>query len=303
MIKEPKFQHIIPRTYLKRFQIDETENKNKVWCLNLIDKYKKEPQNLGVNHKLFKIKHFYTYNQLNNKYDLELFFANQVEPILNIILNEVNSEVDLSEDVRKKIFEWVFYSKQRSEHLRKLVKNTTQELTKMIVQFDLNKNKSELSIDYFADEIENYSKQVARDFQFNIFFDRNQLDKQLELFWNHLISNKWTIFKTTLDYSFITSDNPGFSLNWTKFYQKKPFHSIIHLGHPSFNFFVLSPQYCLFISPFKSGTNLKYNALNTLIEYELISKSLVGYINYGSYYTSHRLLISNDKQQLDKWVK
>lgn len=299
---EPKLQHIVPKTYLRRFQIDNDSERNKVWCVDLENKYRQKPEIKGINDKVFKIKHFYTNSLLEEKYGLEKFFAYKLEPTYNEIMAEVDTETNLSEDIRIKIFQWLFYTKIRSSDFRRQAKNVTKSLAEMLLQFDLKKNHSKLSIAHFEKDINDYSDTISKNLLFNSLYDKKNFDDLFAKYYDNLVTKDWVIYKTNLDYPFISSDNPGFSLNWTKFYNQRPFHRVIHLNHPSFNFFILSPKYCLYMQPFKEGVDVKRNALNMEIRYESISNGLVDFINFGAYYTSNKLIYSNRMEMIEKWI-
>jgi hypothetical protein len=49
MKQKKKMQHIIPRVYLKFFQIDERDNKSFVQCIDFSNKYKQAVERKGIN--------------------------------------------------------------------------------------------------------------------------------------------------------------------------------------------------------------------------------------------------------------
>jgi hypothetical protein len=47
-------QHIIPKTFLRRFEIPNYKSPNHVWCYNFEDNYINEPKAKGVNSSISK---------------------------------------------------------------------------------------------------------------------------------------------------------------------------------------------------------------------------------------------------------
>lgn len=109
------------------------------------------------------------------------------------------------------------------------------------------------------------------------------------------------LLKTTDDKPFISSDNPGFSVNINE--TGVDFHSLT----PSFainadatNFFILSPKYCLEISPFYQGTPVEVNINNQEIKFKECDNTLYDFINFCTMHTFKKYLISNNEQILQK---
>ena len=77
----PKKQHFVPQTYLKHFSI---KNK-KVYMY-----FPKKTKNLSSrNKKYYSRKRFYTIEGLNDKYAWENFYAQDIEPILGALLDNI----------------------------------------------------------------------------------------------------------------------------------------------------------------------------------------------------------------------
>tara|TARA_R110000765_G_C18654722_1_gene576007 strand:- start:92 stop:625 length:534 start_codon:yes stop_codon:yes gene_type:complete len=161
----------------------------------------------------------------------------------------------------------------------------------------------EEEIKKYSSEIESESKKIARAIQINNILDYDEYDKYIELFINELTTKNWTIFKANEEFPFIANDNPGFSLNVSHLNKEKLFNSTIQLNHPSYNYLVLSPIYCLYIEPFKQIDPVHLNALNIKIEYKQIDKKTIDFINLGTCLTSMKYIISNDFKTIEKWNK
>lgn len=88
-----------------------------------------------------------------------------------------------------------------------------------------------------------------------------------------------------------------------RFANERPYHHIFELNANSFIYFPLSPKYCLEISPFFEGTPLDICALTMKIEYEQASLELVEYINRGVFYTKSKILISKNRETLERCIR
>lgn len=302
-MSEKERQHIVPATFLRQFEIQKYKYPNHVWCIDFRDKYLKSPVARGINSKIFTIKNFYTINNLMNKLVLENFYSNQIEPEYNKILDEVNSELNLSEKIRIRLIEWIFHSNQRTEHYRRNIKRISKWLIEMNFRFknleDKNTAEKELSIN--KDYIEKESIKIAKEIQIESIIDDSSFEEMIKLFIDELKTKKWIIYKSENNYPFIANDNPGFSLNISELNKEQIFNSTIQLNHPSFNYLVLSPKYCLYMEPFKQNDPISFNAFNIEIEYNKISKRQIDFINLGTYETSMRYLISNDLKTINRW--
>lgn len=295
-------QHLVPSTFLKQFVIKDYKTPKHVWCIDFYDKYNNDPKPKGVNSSVFKIKNFYSLNSQDFRLILENFYSDKLEPEYNKIMAEINDEKDLSEIIRIRLIEWLFHSNQRTEFFRKNTKRVTKFIMEMTLQFEKNKQQQER--DLTANEIEFIDKEsykIAKEVQIDNILDNANFDKSINLFIDELKIKKWSILKTNVDYPFIANDNPGFSLNLSHLNRDRLFNPTIHLNHPSFNYLVLSPKYCLYIEPFKQNDPINLNAFNIKIEYKKISNDYVDFINQGTFMTSLRYIISNNLETISKW--
>jgi hypothetical protein len=302
---EKEQQHIVPATFLRQFEIKNPNNKNHVWCIDFTDKYNNTPKPKGVNSKIFKIKNFYSLNNSENRLILENFYSQKIEPLYNQILSEINQELNLSEIIRIRLIEWILHSNQRTEYNRNNIKRISKWMMEMNLRFESFKKEinPEDEIKNHSAEIEIESKNIAKEIQLNNILNPDKYEKYIKLFTDELIIKKWTIFKANDEFPFIANDNPGFSLNTSHLNRNNIFNSTIHLNHPSFNYLVLSPKYCLYIEPFKKNDSLHLNAFNIEIEYKEIEKRTVDFINLGTCMTSMKYIISNDLNTINKWNK
>lgn len=302
---EKEQQHIVPATFLRQFKIQNHKNPNHVWCIDITDKYNNQPKPKGVNSSIFKIKNFYSLNNPEYRLVLENFYSQKLEPTYNDILKEVTQELNLSEINRIRLIEWILHSNQRTEYYRNNIERLSKWLIEMNIRFQSIKKEinPEEEIEKYSSEIQRESKSIAKDAQISNILNYEQYEKYIELFINELSTKKWTILKASEDFPFIANDNPGFSLNVSHLNREKIFNSTIHLNHPSFNYLVLSPKYCLYIEPFKQTDPIHLNALNINIEYKEIDKKTIDFINLGTCLTSMKYIISNDLKTIEKWNK
>tara|TARA_R110000868_G_scaffold83373_1_gene235382 strand:- start:1512 stop:2408 length:897 start_codon:yes stop_codon:yes gene_type:complete len=288
-------QHIVSKTYLKNFVIPDYKHPNHVWCLDLFDSYKKYPIPKGTNQDIFKIKNFYSLNDKNNRLLLENFYAEKLEPLYNQIIHEVNLESNLSEIIRLRLIEWLMHSNIKTEHFRKNIERLAAFL--IDIHSNFGNQKQIFTEKYTADS----SRVMAKEIQLETILNPDDFSGILELFYNELVTKKWTILKSKVDTPFIANDNPGFSLNTSNLGLNK-FNSTIQLKSISFNYFVLSPIYCLFIEPFKKTDRVELNAMNLEIKYNEISSEEINFINEGTFNTSLRYIISNNFNTINKWT-
>lgn len=296
-------QHIIPKTFLRRFEIPDYKSPNHVWCYNFEDKFENKPKAKGVDSNIFKSKHFYTIHDNEDKLQLENFFAEKVEPEYEKIYNEIKKECEISELIRIRIIEWIFYTNQRTGYLREQIKSNYEQFSELIERFETNKKGIEFSKAEFDKKISIESQRVAKGIHLNTILDKENYSRLFTLYYDNLVTKNWTFLKSNSENPFIANDNPGFSLNATKFYTQKPFHPTIHLNHPAFNFLVISPQYCLYMEPFKNNVPVEINALNMKIEYQAITNDLINFINWGTYLTAKKYIVSNKYNSIEKWIK
>ena len=297
---EKENQHTVPATFLRQFEIENYHLPNHVWCVELKNQYSKKPTRKGVNSKIFKRKHFYDVNENDDKLILENFYAEHIEPTYNDIMTEINCEKNLSEQVRVYLIQWIMHSNHRTEYTRDNVARISKWLIEMEQRFNNSKKPKELVSKLSNESIEIESQKIARNAQLSRVLDTMRFEEMIEMYTEELIPKRWMILKTD-KHSFIANDNPGFSLNTSNLNRKQIFNPTIHLNHPSFNYLVLSPNHCLFIEPFRKDDPIHLNALNIEIKYQNVSEETVDSINYGTYSTATKYLISHDLESITKW--
>ncbi len=298
-MSKPVEQHYIPKAYLRHFQIDNDKNKSFVYCIDFSNQYKKGVQRLGINDKVFKFPKYYNDNRLEDPFALEKMLAKDVEPYYDKIIKAIKEEKNIPLDVREEIIVWTYVSKMRNPDLRDNMNRIIGWIIDMTNKFE----KREIDKDEQA-KIDSYVKESAKQIQIESFLDTEKLKELSDLHTETLISKQWKILKSQKYFPFWTNDNPGFSPNQhPEFSEYSPFHKVMELNHSSIMYYVLSPDYCLEIKPFFTGTPVELNAFNMEIEFEEASLEYIEYINKGVFHTKHRLLISNLKTYLEKCIK
>lgn len=290
---KPKKQHIVPVTYLKQFHTGDGKS---VYCFDFSDPQRQYVQKIHFGDKKFKIKNFYTDVRLENRYAIEEFFAKNVEPLYPGIIKAVNEESQLSNDEKGGIIVWIFTS-----NLRKVTSRLNYErISKWLFETMSKYKKEEIDHDHLARR----SQKIAKEAQLNPFSDPEQSKELMLLFERTLALKQWRILKTTNNNPFWTNDSPVFSPNVHPMFQKDvPYHAGAELNANSWVYFVLSPLYCLEISPFVVGTPLDATLWNMSVPYENAFPNEIEFINMGVFYTRHKMVISNNKQSLELRIK
>ena len=253
----------------------------------------------GLNDKVFKRKRYYNDKTFQNPYIIEDVLGEDIEPIYNRIMSEINEEDNLSKSIRSDIMLWLYISKMRSPSMRDIAYQMisfSSKAAKKYVDRSISKEQE--------DDIERYAQKLAKDIHLNTFTNKDQAHSLLKLFIETLNTKHWQILKSTSAFEFWTNDNPGFSPNVDeRFVEVTPYHHILELNTDSVILFPLSPKYCLEITPFKVGTLLDTCALTMNIKFEQASLEYIDYINRGVFYTRSNLVVSNRIETLEHCIR
>lgn len=290
-------QHTVPRTYLKHWCISKAESF--VFVVDFVDKHKTGVQKVGPNDKLFKRDRYYNDQSFRNPYIIEDMLGADFEPTYEVIMTEIKAEGIISQSVREKIISWLHISKMRSPVMR----DNPERIANLIFKAQEKWEGKELSATR-EKEIEDYSAKMAKRVHLRGLSDIRAIEKHVMLFVETLLCKSWRILKSTPAFEFWTNDNPGFSPNIIKrFAQERPYHHIMEMNTNSIIYFPLSPKYCLEIIPFEAGTPLNISAATMEIKFEQASLQDIDYINRGVFHTRHHLVISNNKESLERCIK
>ena len=290
-------QHVVPSTYLKHWRISSGENF--VYGIDLTNKHHLKVQTLGLNSKIFKEKKYYNHHSFKNPFMIEDFLGEDIEPSYELITKETNNEQNFSQLVREKLLLWLYITNIRNPYVR----NNIEKLSNFMLKTVETIKNGHLNIDKEV-EIENYSKYIAKQVHIDSFVNKEQNEKYLMTFIETLNCKQWKILKSHPTFEFWTNDNPGFSPNTIeRFIEETPYHALMEINLNSIIYFPITPKYCLQLSPFKSGTSLDICGLNMEIIYEQASLQLIEYINKGVLHTCSKVIVSNNKEILEKCVK
>lgn len=297
MAQKPKKQHIVPKAYLKYWEIDDNKNKSHVYGINLKDKYKKGIQRFGLNHKVFKEVKYYNDKSFKNPYYIEYFLSKNVENRFPKIMDEVIKEVNLSTEIRDDIISWLYFSNARSPIIRNNLKRISSHLQRVMEYMEGNNLSDEKEI-----EIENNANKGAKEYHLKFFNDNDVLLKNGNLFKESLLNKQWRILKSNRLLEFWTNDNPGFSPNLIeRFAVDEPYHSVMEMNKQSIVYYPLSPKYCLEIKPFDESNNISNE--ENIVKYEYATFELIEFINKGVFSTAIKMLVSKSKESLELCVK
>ncbi len=292
-------QHYIPRVYLKHFQIDNTANKSFVYCIDFSNTYNVTTQRKGINDKIFKEKNFYNDNRLDYPSAIEDTLAKKFEPKYENIINAISAEVSPPKAIIEDLFTWLYISKRRSPYNRANPKRHLEFYYRIKNSYD-----EHTPSDDEKKEMEKYIANRSREIHLSPFSDMTLAENLIKIYTNTLNAKHWRILKSQPEVPFLTNDNPGFSPNLHPLFAKEnPFHKVMEMNGNSIIFYVLTPKYCIEITPFTEETPLGICALNMNIKFEQASPALIDFINMGVFYSRYKLLISNSKKILDHCVK
>lgn len=290
-MNEPQMQHNLPKTYLRRWSIDPAKRnlKSMVYCWQLSDRNNKiKPVSIDAN--LFKTKNFYTVEESENKYGIEELLQTEVEPLFNKIIDEISSENSLSMECRKNLILWLHISKIRGKQFRE---NLSQFMsTDLYYYIALKEGKAKA--DQIKNEIEEQSLNATKYIQLKSLFDK----ESRKPFDSGIGIKHWSILKAQNNNSFITNEDPGFSI-------------IIRSGNPdmaSINsnfsvnqntsiFYPVSPKYCLYIRPDFMGEDKDLNLRKQVIEY-FEDEQMMGLVNRVTLLQASKYIVSNNHDNL-----
>ena len=292
-MNKPKNQHFISRTYLKHFRIAGEKHGSFVYCLDLANSYRRNIQKPGLNDKIFTEDRYYNDNSLEDPYAIEKIYGDIIEPQYERIMAELTREVVLSPKVVRQLMGWILFSKMKSPYMRNMAETALKYIVKS--------KEASPDLDFLTKE--NFSV-YAKEMHLRMFIERKNLDEYGLRNVTTLNCKSWEILIAPDWLPFITNDNPGFSVN-LDLIQSNPylFSSDIEEDVDSVLFYVLSPKYCLQIGPFDKGTPLNACAMNIVIPYKLAVPRQINWINMGVALTCQKLLVSNQKDVLEKIAK
>ena len=279
-MSQNKEHHIVSKVYLKYFS-PNNDGKG-ISILHYQHPYKSRIEVKDSGNSIFTKRNFYNTSQLENPNEIELFFGREIEQKYNFIMAEIAKEKDISDyELKIKIMEWIFYSKIRSPMWRKLIQS---ELELKGYKFAFN------------------SKEL-REEHLQLISNNEVFEGVLEIFDKNLSAKKWFILKSPSPFSFITSDNPGFSINVEDYNPSDkmllPNAFWTNIRYDTVLYFPLSKNYCLRMQPYNNDDDVQLNISNTPIRFQIVSEDEQKLINSWTFCTHDNLLIASDKRELN----
>ncbi len=255
--KPTKKEHVVPRSYLKRFSTQKSEklfeigvvqNNRKHYISNITD--------VGY------IKNYHDDDSAIDPKHWEAFFSQEIEPlygnyldhfIVKIKLTPDCSEIFTSEDkynISKLIVsQWsrvpTFIEHYQKNMFPKILENTSEKIKSNIFQVSPVNEKYFGLIDNikaeFAKEID--TKQLI----LSHIFDEHNFKRYIKL----LGERSWNVYYNNSDIHFITSDNPVLMSNTSKKTNKLCDNGLANKN--TYIFFPLSPRIAVEITPLNRG--------------------------------------------------
>jgi len=122
-------------------------------------------------------------------------------------------------------------------------------------------------------------------------------------FRNKLSSKKWVILKSPADCGWLTSDNPGFSVNLGdlgKGIDKAAVDpSLSQIRDDSVIYYPLSSDYCLRVQPVTSETDSNVRAVNIPVEFENCSQKELFIVNGLTVSTRKKVVVAKEAKVLE----
>lgn len=209
---------------------------------------------------------------------------------------EIESELNLSFECRQHLILWLYNNKYRNKANRDNLERITNFLIEVPYSMQYGKEKFE--------PLKEKAKRIAGIKAKEIQLGSLVKEDLILNFDKGMGTKHWMILKSRPDNQFLTNDNPGFSVNIEM--GEADINSLNNsyaTNHKASNYFVLSPKYCLLISPFWQGTPIETSIHNQRIEFVVTNDKHIGFINYCTKVTRTTFLISNDKNLIAKHTK
>jgi len=293
----PYGQHDLPKTYLRRFSIDPNNRKLKsfIYCF-WTNTYESKIEKVSIDSEKFKKDNFYTVNHDSDPYVLENFFKTEIEPLYNKIMLEVESEVNLSIDCRHNLIIWLFYNKYRNKANR----DKFEKLLNFLIEIPYSLRYGKEKFKPLREEAKKIAGIKAKEVQL-LTFIKEDLFKAFE---KGIGTKHWIVLKSKPNNRFLTNDNPGFSIDIEMgIADINSLNNSYSTNHGASNYFVLTPEYCLLVSPFWEGTPLETSIKNQEIEFKITNDKHIDFINHCTTITRTMYIISNSKSLIEKHIQ
>lgn len=286
--KKPVKQHILPRVYLKHFSLNE--DGKSIFVIDRQDKYQKKIAVKNSGDKVFWENNFYNSNKLVNPSDLEELFGQKIESFYNDLVEEIKKEEIIKEwATKQKLITWIYFSIYRNPQWRSIYSKSIEIRNWLSRAYP---DSSDKNIKLRKDDID----LISRENHLSHFLDKDIANTNEKLFIDFISCRRWKILKASTGCHWITSDNPGFLLD----YDKNRVMPILRFDNEDGLFFPLSKDYAVEIFPYSQDDSVELNISNTDIEREVLTDERTVTLNRFSFATMNRLLISPN---LESFIK
>lgn len=276
-------QHFVPKTYLKHFSKEGNG-------LGLHVLYNHQHDNKirkkDFGDSMFTGDNFYDSSEYLNPKELELIFGRVHEPKYNGIVEALCKEENITDrQIKTDILEWVFFLKVRSVSWREKSR------------IELNARGIKLDFD----------SEALREDHLKVFTDVSRLNKIITHYVNVYTAKRWTVLKSPKGLFWLTSDNPGFSINLDDYDEAGqdviPNPYCTDLGYDTVLYFPLTKDYCLQIGPFLKEDDVHLNSYNTPIKFIPTTESNFRCINFWTFVTQQKFVVACDPESLELFAR
>ncbi len=301
-MSEPRKQHYVPQTYLRRFTIPNQKS-HKVFTLH---KDKNKILLTSIRDTAAE-RHFYTMESTDDKYQWENAYAEVIEPILDDVLTSIitqsnsvllrNNSSILNDELKLQLSISIISQLLRGKHSRdyqnniykKVAPSIVQELRKLDVQFDASKER-------IINDILEGSK-YFKDISFDVTFRQDSIEKYI----NILLRKNFVIYRITGEAEFITSDNPVMFMNSISL-GVKPFSNGLS-GDSTVVFFPISPRLlvAIYSSNYLFGGVSNYDGKVLFID-SLKDSGFIKNHNVKQFEQSFNQVYAKDKKDLEGFL-
>lgn len=258
----------------------------------------------GIGHKIFSKTNYYN---LKGDPFLEMAFGKIESRDYEIIVERLKSRQNIGIDTKHRMIKWIMMLKLRSTSFRE---NLTRLFTwKEKTQYGLVNGR--LAMEEKEAEFILKGRRIAKSSQISAFLDRESYIKSLTAFASNFLNHEWVILSAD-DSSFITNDNPGFSISISMDIVRlnfSPLSSQFNLDESvySIHYFPISDKMCLKLIPMieRHAPNTTYAVIEKLmnadIKFEKSTEEEIHVINESTFKTSNEIVVSRHSSQLKKY--
>ncbi len=141
-----------------------------------------------------------------------------------------------------------------------------------------------------------------REEHLKLFFRNDYFETVLKYYSDSLTFKRWVILISPANYTWITSDNPGFSFNYTNLKPDKTSPKInplwTDIEYDTLLYFPLTRKYCLLIEPYKKNDDVKLNLSNDKINFKRSNVTETQIINSWTALSANEYILSSELIEL-----